>query len=265
MILAYAIAVSEGEASLTNSSTSLKLKTVQNCYVLAAASFAVAASYPDPRFQYDFRWNRVGDGFFPALSDFYQMMSKWSSGKSQALPLTLAMLRWMITKSQIHGPNSCTSCYTDAAILGCYTGSRCAEYAAGPSHKGEAFGRVPSSAYTASFGGWPIAFTNQDFSYLSSTLTEVSWTHASTQSTYVRIRFRYDKGGTGNFSTRTFRRLDTSLPSAQLYLCPLLHPPSSAALVSSLERLLSPCVLLLHVAETQPSVHPQLFLHGLSP
>lgn len=135
------------------------------------------------------------------------------------MPLTFPILASLTATASTAPPNSLAACVTDAVTLGLYTGSRCSEYCRGsPVNPSDLFSRVPSSQFAGAFAGLPIAFTVSDFEFLDSSKALIPWTEASLTAQYVRIRFRFDKGGTGNFSIRTLRRFpkgpDTYCPVA---------------------------------------------------
>ena len=144
-------------------------------------------------------------------------MKKWTKGRSEALPLTIPILLALQANATSGGPTSAIACTFDAICLGLHTGSRCSEYCKGhPTDPNDAFSRVPASTFAHEHAGLPLAFTVNDFSFLSADMTFLPWTCASTAS-HVRVRFRFDKGGSRNFSVCTFRRLD----GPQSAFCPL--------------------------------------------
>jgi len=198
------------------------LKTVQN-YVQAAAQFAINQNQRDPRYRYSICGSRLTSTFFPGLADLYGHMKKWRRATRQALPLTSAIIRYLIDQaardsvSNIFGKSTAIR---DGVILGTYTGSRCSEYCRGKRHAGQAFGTTPVSTTTGTFGGWPMALAPSDFTFLSSSLCQIPWLQAETHASYIRVRFRYDKGGSCNFSERTFRRLQ-DLDALSQFLCPV--------------------------------------------
>lgn len=189
-------------------------------YVRAAAEFATDDNYPDPRYRYDFNGNRIGGTgeYFPALKALYNMMEKWKKEKAEGLPLTLDMLKALIIRAKSTHIHSELGCIRDSTLLGIYTGSRCSEYCKG---KGSPFSRVPETPQTIdSFANWPIAFTVEDFQFLSENLTVIHWSKVNPSKTKVQIRFRYDKGGKCNFSKRTFAAVNTKDEILQ-YFCPV--------------------------------------------
>jgi hypothetical protein len=223
ILLGYAYAVAKGEIS--KSGTAVGLKSVQ-LYLLAASSFATDANPPlrDPRNHYDACGNRLGDTFFPELSGLYHLMRKWAPPKSQALPVSGTMLHWIVTTAMAGDKYSEHAACADATILGTYTGSRCSEYCRGDLTPGskDLFSKVPAGPFSPAFADWPIALTIEDFVFLSTQKHEIQWFDALAEAEYVQVRFRFDKGGTGNFSIRTFRRLHQKDPDAvHLYRCPV--------------------------------------------
>ena len=48
------------------------------------------------------------------------------------------------------------------------------------------------SAYTCTFVGYPLAFINDDFSFLLGYYDSVSHAYAFTKATYLRVRFRFE-------------------------------------------------------------------------
>ena len=69
------------------------------------------------------------------------------------------------------------------------------------------------SSYSGTFAGYPISLINAEFSFLSESSYFVSPANALTKSTYLGVRFRFDKGGTVHFQERTFRRLPADISS----------------------------------------------------
>ena len=61
------------------------------------------------------------------------------------------------------------------------------------------------SPYTGTFAGYSIAFINSDFSFMLESYHFVSPTNALSKATYIKVCFRFDKGGTGNIQECTFR------------------------------------------------------------
>ena len=74
------------------------------------------------------------------------------------------------------------------------------------------------SAYSDTFAVYPIAFINADFPFLYESPHFLSPVNAPTKATYLRVRFRFDKGGTRNLHERTFRRF----PADRSSFCHLL-------------------------------------------
>ena len=74
------------------------------------------------------------------------------------------------------------------------------------------------SAYAGTFLGYPIAFINPYFSFLSKSSHFVSPVNFLAIATYIRVCFRFDKGGTGNLQERNFCRF----PIYRSSYCPLL-------------------------------------------
>ena len=62
------------------------------------------------------------------------------------------------------------------------------------------------SAYASNFVGYPIAFINANFYFLSESSHFVSPANHLAKATYLRVCSHFDKGGTGNLQERTFRR-----------------------------------------------------------
>lgn len=189
-------------------------------YVRAASEFATDDNYPDPRFRYDYRGNKIGGlhDYFPGLKHVYSELEKWKKAKAEGLPLTLDMLIEIIKEAQSSPKYSEKACIRDSTMLGIYTGSRCGEYCKGSA---QPFNKVPRNPQTEdSFAGWPIAFTVHDFQFLSKDLQIVHWTKVNPKDSKVRIRFRYDKGGGRNFSERTFAAITTTDVYLQFF-CPV--------------------------------------------
>lgn len=215
VLAAFALDVASGS---NLSGRPVRAKSVKN-YLLAASSFSTDARLLDPRFRYDAHGHKIGQAFFPLLSKLLTHIKKWQPGKNDALPITMPILRSLIKTAQDSTSTlSLASCTADAVILGLYTGSRCSEYCKGsPIDPSDLFSKVPSTQFTGPFAGFPIALTVADFEFLTANKTFVPWTQAASTATYVRVRFRFDKGGTGNFSVRTFRQL----PKSSAQFCPV--------------------------------------------
>ena len=210
--------VAEGKFSA--SGKKVGIKTVKN-YVREAAQFAINISKKDPCYRCDEYGNKLGgeNDYIPGLKLFYNQMTKWEKKKSKALPLTPEIIADLIKTASRAPLHSVLPCTRDGIILGSYTGSRCSEYCRGKRKKNDPFELVPSNPHTVPFDGWPIAFTAVDFSFLSKDkiLIPHSLGHSAA---FVQIRFRFDKGGGGNFNVRTFARVsnkDTTLA----FCCPV--------------------------------------------
>ena len=74
------------------------------------------------------------------------------------------------------------------------------------------------SAYVGTFAGYLIAFINADFYFILVSSHFVSPANALSKSTYLRVCFRFDKGGTGNIQERTLHRF----PAYRSPFCRLL-------------------------------------------
>ena len=145
-------------------------------------------------------------------------MRKWADGRDEALPITAPILHVLHARALKDSPNSAAACVFDAVCLGLQTGSRCSEYCKGnPTDPSDSFCRVPTTHYTGDYAGFPIAFIPSDITFLTSTLHYVPADAALDQASYVRVCFRFDKGGTGNIQERTFQRFPPNRPS----FCPL--------------------------------------------
>lgn len=200
----------------------VSLVTVKN-YLRAASEFATSKNLPDPRFRYDVKGNRIGgqNEYFPALQELYNLLEKWKNAKAEGLPLTMPMLKALVIKANKSPQHSELSCIRDSTCLGLYTGSRCSEYCKGRSSKLQQFSVVPSNSQTIdTYAGWPIAFTSEDFQFISHDLKIIPWYKVDPKECSVRIRFRYDKGGGRNFSERTFAPVNTTDEILQ-YFCPV--------------------------------------------
>ena len=217
ILVAYALEVSKG-LNLKGIDT-ISSKTLKN-YLRAAASHATDNGLRDPRFRYTPDGLLAnGSKYFPLLEKLLSHMSKWARGRSEALPITPAIMATLHSQASHQGPNSLTSCVFDALCIGLQTGSRCSEYCKGhPTASSDAFCRVPNSHYAGAFANYPLAFIPEDISFLSSQCDIIPSSHAASDATFIRIRFKFDKGGTGNLTSRTFKRL----PLAHAAYCPLL-------------------------------------------
>ena len=69
------------------------------------------------------------------------------------------------------------------------------------------------STYAGTFAGYTIAFINADFYFLSESSHFVLPANTLAKDTYLRVCFRFDKGGTLNIQGRTFHRFPVDRPS----------------------------------------------------
>jgi len=219
--MAYALSILSGEAALSSSTKTLSAKSVEN-YLYAAARLSTDAYFPDPRYAYDIHGNRIGCKWFKQLDIFFDTIKKWTRSRTEALPLTNEMILYLVATYPSLPADSLEQCCTDAVILGCFTGGRCSEYCKGKTTKGQAFGRVPVSMFTGTFGHWPIAITPHDMKFYSADLTLVPASIAHVTGAFVLLRFRFDKGGSKNFSERMYRRLPAPTSPLARTFCPLL-------------------------------------------
>ena len=74
------------------------------------------------------------------------------------------------------------------------------------------------TTYTGTFVGYPLAFINSNFSFLLEYYNFMSPANALAKSTYLKVCFRFDKGGTINIQEQNFCRF----PAYSSYFCPLL-------------------------------------------
>ena len=216
ILLSYALDVSQGIN--LKGKDHISVKTVKN-YVQAAASHAIDNGLRDPRIRYSPEGLPLNNGeVFPALKKLYTHMKKWADGRDEALPLTSSIIQILHDEAMSSHDHSLEACIFDAVCLGLQTGSRCTEYCKGnPTDKNDEFSKVPLTYYAGEFAGYPIAFVASDITFLSDSMHLVPSSEAISQASFVRVRFRFDKGGTGNVQTRTFRRF----PSTRKAFCPL--------------------------------------------
>ena len=216
VILAYAIEVSQGHN--LKSISNLSPKSVSN-YLRAAANFALENGHQDPRYRFAPSGLPLdGANYFPSLKKLMSHMKKWCKGRDEALPITSSVLNTLLKMTNSSSSDSLTQCVFDAVCLGIQTGSRCSEYCSGsPTNPSDDFCRVPSTHYSGKYAGYPIAFTTSDFQFLTDTMNIVPHSSALADAVYLRVRFRFDKGGTGNIQFRTFRRF----PPERSDFCPL--------------------------------------------
>ena len=78
------------------------------------------------------------------------------------------------------------------------------------------------SAYAGTFAGYPIAFINADFYFLSESSHFISPANVLAKATYIRVCFRFDKGGTANLQEQTFYRFPEDRSSFPPLLVELL-------------------------------------------
>ena len=126
-------------------------------------------------------------------------MSKLADIRYEALPLTKAILRALEYHSLSGGPSSEAVCIFDTICLGLQNGSRCIKYwHSNPTSQSEQFCKVPISAYKGTFAFYPIAFINDNFSFLLESSHFMYPAGALAKSTYLRVCFCFNKGFTGN-------------------------------------------------------------------
>ena len=156
---------------------------------------------------------------FPALKKLFTHIKKWSEGRDEALPLTTPIIRALLEKANNSHRCSAERCIFDAICLGLQTGSRCSEYCRGnPTNKHDKFSKVPLTHYAGEFAGYPLAFVPSDITFLTETMHYVPIHDAAKKAQLVKVRFRFDKGGTGNVQFRTFKRFSADRRN----YCPLL-------------------------------------------
>ena len=110
-----------------------------------------------------------------------------------------------ITSKWTKSTHSLTSCIFNAICVSIQTCLWCSEYCrSNPINPANIFSRVPSSHYIQEFTGYPLAFMSLDKSFLSSSMYFVPLHQADSMATYIRIRFDFDKGSTGNIQEQTF-------------------------------------------------------------
>jgi len=94
LLASFAMGVSTGLFSVSRAPVGLK--SVQN-HVKVAASVAINASCKDPCYRYDQFGNKIGNTYFPALSLFYNSMTKWKKKSPKALPLTPPIITHLVS------------------------------------------------------------------------------------------------------------------------------------------------------------------------
>ena len=213
LLVAYAIDLASGIN--IKSMPFLKPKTIKH-YLNAAASFALDALQPDPRYRTNKFGVRLSKCMFPDLHNWMQFLTKWDGPTNKAWSLDLKILLAMKSISATVPFVSMTSCAIDSIILGAYTGSRCSEYCKRTTKKNEPFAKVPANHFTREWGDYPIALISKDISFLTNERCVIPINASISKAQYVSVRFRFDKGGGQNFSVRTFKRLDT-----HPFLCPV--------------------------------------------
>ena len=208
-MLSYALDVSQG-INLKNKDH-MSVKTLKN-YIRAAASHATENGLQDPRLRYSPEGLPLINGdVFPALKKLYTHMTKWADDRDEGLPLTSGIIKILHDQAAASHPHSMEACIFDAVCLGLQTGSRCSEYCRGnPTNKTDEFSKVPLTYYTGEFTGYPIAIVESDISFLSESMHIIPSSEAIDKVIFVRVRFRFDKGGTGNVQTHTFRQFPSA-------------------------------------------------------
>ena len=194
----------------------LKPNTIE-LYLKAAASFAIEALLPDPRYRYNILGLRIGESKFPELHNWLAFLKKWDGPTNKAFSLDLKILAALQTLSFTTPFLSPSACAIDAIVLGAFTGSRCSEYCKGTTRTGELYAKVPISRFTREWSGFPIALVNKDITFYDASLCLVDFRSAPYRATYVAVRFRFDKGGGQNFSSRKFKKMPSDT-----FLCPVL-------------------------------------------
>ena len=213
LILSFAIDLARG---INCRKTSYISKNTINQYLKAAASFSLEEGLPDPRFPTNALGLQASSTYFPDLQSWLSFLEKWEGPSDKAWALDLPILQALSNNSASFPFLSNQSATTDAIILACHTGSRSCEYCKGTTRKGEAFSKVPANYHTREWAGRPIALTAADIQFLDDSKCTIDHSRAITTAQYIQVTFRFDKGGGGNFNTRTFRRLDR-----EPLLCPI--------------------------------------------
>jgi hypothetical protein len=200
LLVAYAIDLASGVN--IKSMPFLKPKTIK-FYLNAAASFALDALQPDPRYRTNKFGVRLSKCMFPDLHNWIQFLTKWDGPTNKAWSLDMKILIAMKSMSSQAPFVSMISCAVDAIILGAYTGSRCSEYCKGTTKRNEPFATVPTNHFTREWGGYPIALISKDITFLQKDRCIIPTQESISNVEYVSVRFRFDKGGGQNFSTNT--------------------------------------------------------------
>ena len=103
-------------------------------------------------------------------------------------------------------------------------------------------------------GGLPIALISRDIAFMDNSLKLLTLAEATDRATYVSVRFRFDKGGGQNFSTRIFRRLANKEHTLGFF-CPVLTATRLLKRWLSLGgNITSPMCCFQHSKSHQPAI-----------
>jgi hypothetical protein len=157
----------------------------------------------------------------PMISESIGQRAAWKIPRPRKEPFTMAMIdalrQWLDNHSSKHHIHVTflTSEYAvyDWVRLGCFTGSRIAEYgqSSSGSLKGKRYARIPNTPAAGIWANQSIAFIAADFTFYSKEgiQVDISFCYLTTALQHIwflHVRFCFDKSGT-NFSIRKYTRL----------------------------------------------------------
>ena len=149
----------------------------------------------------------------PTFETIIRDRQTWQQPKDKREPIPLAIheaLKTTVLRNITRDGATATldehAAVFDWLRLGCFTGSRVGEYAQSHS-KLHSYAKVPNNTDAGEWAGTPLAFRADDFTFYTSSLSTIphnSLWNPKHNTTYVHIRFRYDKSK-NNFTLRKFK------------------------------------------------------------
>ena len=145
---------------------------------------------------------------YKALTDRLAMGANWARPRDQkeqlTYPVFVQLSKFSSISSLCHPFLSKEALVYDTACLGCFTGSRVSEYAQVHVPKGQCFNIIPRNPDAGKWGGMPLAFIQDNFTFFSIELLHIdnSVVYARFMKGQVRllqVNFHFDKAGR-NFS-----------------------------------------------------------------
>ncbi|MGH3054150.1 MAG: hypothetical protein ACRDL7_04130, partial [Gaiellaceae bacterium] len=170
-------------------------------------------------------YNRMSNAAQPKLHPFFAEIlgqrRTWRIPRPKKEPFTAAMFDVLCRDLEMRvrydaiGHLDIDAAVFDWTRLGIFTGSRLSEYAQGKVPSGQLFATIPKNKAAGKWGGQPIAFLREDFTFYNKGRCQLQSVEImEREAQEVHIRFRYDKSKE-NFTIRKFSRVHGH------YLCPV--------------------------------------------